>query len=134
MIESQNNKYIKVKSTEQNLNNVNNPTNNYITHGNVKNMKIKDVIKYDNRPLSIFLKDNFTIRYKPISTFYHNSIYRPRILKYFVFVFSVSLNFIMNSIFYTDDLIYKRYNISVKNEFNIVIEFNIDFIFIFFDF
>lgn len=102
----------------------------HVTDSDICSMATIEVIKYDNRSYLKYAWDVLMRTYVIFYTFLSDSIIRPRSLMILLFFLSISTQFALNALLYTDDDIdqrnqdyYKSYNI-VYNSINDSIPFH----------
>jgi hypothetical protein len=71
----------------------------------LEELPIEDQIKYDKRSFSRYYKDIFIENQCFFNAFYYKSLRKPQFLRVQMLVVSQSLNFALNALFYSDDVI-----------------------------
>jgi hypothetical protein len=70
----------------------------------------QDLLKYDNRTNSTFLKDTLTTEHSLLSLLFQKSLKNPAFIRLLQLVFSLSIQFAFNALLITDDDIDQRTN------------------------
>ena len=111
-----------------------------ITKNNKKNKKISEflssmesinqeldeldftaALKLDDRKFCSYLCDKILDNIQFINTFFVNDIYKPFIIKLFLLIFAISLYFVLNCFFYSEDYISKKFKNNNSNSFSFFI-------------
>ena len=79
-----------------------------MTYSEISNMKITQKMKYDRRNPFRYFFDLISVEHAVIDTFYVMSGINPRSLKIILFFLQVSVQFMLNGIFYSDEIIEQR--------------------------
>ncbi len=79
-----------------------------MTYSEISNMQISQKIKYDRRNPFRYFFDLISVEHAVIKTFYVMSGINPRSLKIILFFLQVSVQFMLNGIFYSDAIIEQR--------------------------
>ena len=78
-------------------------------------------LKLDDRKFCSYFSDKLMDNIQFINTFFVNDIYKPFIIKLFLLIFSISLYFVLNCFFYSEDYISKKFKSENSNSFSFFI-------------
>ena len=78
-------------------------------------------LKLDDRKFCSYFGDKLMDNIQFINTFFVNDIYKPFIIKLFLLIFSISLYFVLNCFFYSEDYISKKFKSDNSNSFSFFI-------------
>jgi len=87
-----------------------NCVNYQMSFSEISCMEIEEMLLYDRRGTLRFFWDLISQKHDLVQTFYVISVLEPRFMKIILFYLQISLQFMFNAIFYSDDLIEARNN------------------------
>jgi hypothetical protein len=68
----------------------------------------KELLKYDNRTTVRYFRDLLFVHHGVLSLVFRKSLKEPLFIRVWMFVFSLSMQFVFNALMYTDDVIDQR--------------------------